>query len=39
MLKHQELRLSHGRAASQFVAQRFSLSEILDAFEALYAGN
>jgi colanic acid/amylovoran biosynthesis glycosyltransferase len=29
-------RLAHGRAASQFVQQRFSLSTMLDSFEALY---
>lgn len=29
-------RLAHGRAASRFVQQRFSLSTMLDSFEALY---
>jgi colanic acid/amylovoran biosynthesis glycosyltransferase len=31
-----ELRLAHGRAASAFVQRRFSLSKMLDSFEALY---
>lgn len=34
--EHKELRMNHGRAASQFVQQRFSLSTMLDSFEALY---
>jgi hypothetical protein len=36
---NQELRLAHGRAASGFVARRFSLAEMLDAFEGLYEDN
>lgn len=36
---NQNLRLAHGRAASEFVEQRFSLSKMLDAFEALYNYN
>jgi hypothetical protein len=37
--ENQELRLAHGRAASKFVAQRFSLVGMLDAFEGLYEDN
>ena len=34
---NQELRLAHGRSASEFVAQRFSLATMLDDFEKIYA--
>lgn len=34
-----ELRLAHGRAAAEFVQQRFTLSKMLDAFEVLYETN
>jgi len=35
----QWIRLAHGRTASEFVAQRFSLVGMLDAFEGLYEDN